>query len=97
LRQSAELYRRSGFLLTGDTAPQHLAAAVGARVFALFGPTVRDFGFWPYTERGVIIEENMECRPCGIHGHTTCPLGTHACMKNISPDTVIKIIDEIIG
>ena len=97
LRQSAELYSRSQFLLTGDTAPQHLAAAVGARVFSIFGPTVRDFGFWPYTERGVIIEEDIECRPCGVHGHKTCPVGTHACMRNITPEKVIKIINEIIG
>ena len=94
LRQSAELYRRSQFVLTGDTAPQHIAAAVGARVFSIFGPTVRDFGFWPYTERGVVIEENSDCRPCGIHGHKTCPLGTHECMKNITPQKVIKIISE---
>ncbi len=97
LRQSAELYRRSQFLLTGDTAPQHLAAAVEARVFAIFGPTVKDFGFRPYTSRGVVIEENIDCRPCGVHGHTTCPIGTHACMRNITPEKVIKIIDEIIG
>ncbi len=63
LRQSAELYRCSEFLLTGDTAPQHLAAAVGVRVFSIFGPTVQDYGFWPYTDRGVDIEENMDCRP----------------------------------
>lgn len=97
LRQSAELYRRSIFLLTGDTAPQHLAAAVGARVFALFGPTVRDFGFWPYTERGTVIEESLECRPCGVHGHTSCPLGTHACMKLLSPETLLGVIDGAIG
>ncbi len=97
IRQSAELYRRSRFLLTGDTAPQHLAAAMGVRVFSIFGPTVRDFGFWPYTDRGMVIEEDMECRPCGIHGHKICPVGTHACMRNITPEKVIKIIDEIIG
>ena len=96
LRQSAELYRRSQFLLTGDTAPQHLAAAVGARVFSIFGPTVRDFGFWPYTDCGVIIEENMECRPCGIHGHKICPIGTHACMKSITYERVIDTIDKIV-
>ncbi len=94
LRQSAELYRRSEFLLTGDTAPQHLAAAVGVRVFSLFGPTVRNFGFWPYTDRGVVIKEDMECRPCGVHGHASCPIGTHACMRNITAERVIEIIDK---
>ncbi|MFC1650979.1 glycosyltransferase family 9 protein [Candidatus Latescibacterota bacterium] len=94
LRQSAELYSRAEFLLTGDTAPQHLAAAVGARVFSIFGPTVRNLGFWPYSERGVVIEENMDCRPCGAHGHKKCPIGTHECMKKITPGRVAGIIEE---
>ncbi|MFC1540847.1 glycosyltransferase family 9 protein [Candidatus Latescibacterota bacterium] len=94
LRQSAELFSRSEFLLTGDTAPQHLAAAVGARVFSIFGPTVRDLGFWPYSERGTVIEENANCRPCGAHGHKKCPIGTHECMMNITPERVIGIIEK---
>ncbi len=97
LRQSAELYRRSFFVLTGDTAPQHIAAAMDARVFALFGPTIRDFGFWPYTGRGTVIEEALDCRPCGAHGHTRCPERTHLCMRRITPEEVIRTIEKAIG
>jgi heptosyltransferase-2 len=94
LRQSAELYRRSAFVLTGDTAPQHLASAAGARVYSIFGPTVREFGFWPYSERGTVIEENVSCRPCGIHGHRVCPNRTHHCMRRITSEKVIRIIEN---
>ncbi len=94
LRQSAELYRRAAFVLTGDTAPQHIAAAAGTRVFTLFGPTVREFGFWPYTDRGVVIEEDLACRPCGVHGHVRCPEGTHRCMRAITPERVTALILE---
>lgn len=97
LRQSAELYSRGVFLLTGDTAPQHLASAMNARVFSIFGPTVRDFGFWPYTEKGVVIEENIDCRPCGVHGHAQCPETDHRCMRLITPQKVIDIIDKTPG
>ncbi len=93
LRRSADLYRRAEFVLTGDTAPQHLAAAVNARVFSLFGPTVRNFGFWPYTERGRVIESDVACRPCGMHGHRQCPDRTHNCMRRITSDMVIAIIE----
>ncbi len=96
LRQSAELYKRSLFVLTGDTAPQHIAAAMDARVFALFGPTIREFGFWPYTPRGTVIEESLECRPCGAHGHRRCPERTHICMRRITPVDVIRVIGETI-
>jgi len=95
LRQSAELYRRAQFLLTGDTAPQHLAASVGGRVFSLFGPTVKRFGFWPYCDSGVVIEDDsVICRPCGAHGHRRCPEGTHDCMKLLTPEHVLAIIDS---
>jgi len=93
LRQSAELYRRARFVLTGDSAPQHIAAAMDARVFSIFGPTVRDFGFWPYTDRGVVIEESLDCRPCGTHGHRECREDHHRCMRAVTPDRVIGIID----
>ena len=94
LRQSAELYRRSEFVLTGDTAPQHIAAAMGTWVFSLFGPTIRDFGFWPYSEKGIVIEEDVDCRPCGKHGHNNCPIKTHICMRNITCSKVIDIIGK---
>ena len=98
LRQSAELYRRAAFVLTGDTAPQHLAAAMGTRVFSLFGPTVRSFGFWPYSDRSVVIEEEgLECRPCGPHGPSACPKDHHRCLRDISPERVIAVIDEALA
>ncbi|MCE5250634.1 glycosyltransferase family 9 protein [bacterium] len=97
LRQSAELYRRAAFVLTGDSAPQHIAAAMGTGVFSIFGPTVRDFGFWPYTERGMVIEEDADCRPCGVHGHRECPDKSHRCMKSVTPERVIRLIEETLG
>jgi heptosyltransferase-2 len=97
LRQSAELYRRAEFVLTGDTAPQHIAAAMGTWVFSLFGPTVRDFGFWPYSEKGIVIEEKLSCRPCGIHGHKTCRKRTHDCLRSLSGIRVASIVLKELG
>jgi heptosyltransferase-2 len=97
LRQSAELYRHAAFVLTGDTAPQHIAAAMDTWIFSIFGPTVRDFGFWPFTDRGVVIEEDVDCRPCGVHGHHECPERTHVCMKSITCERVVGIIGEALN
>jgi heptosyltransferase II len=94
LRQSAELYRRSQFVLTGDSAPQHLAAAMNTFVFSIFGPTTSRFGFWPYSEKGVVIEAEVDCRPCGVHGHNICPNRTYQCMRRITSDEVAGIIEK---
>lgn len=94
LRQSGELYRRSRFVLTGDTAPQHLAAAMDAVVFSIFGPTTSRFGFWPYTEKGTVIEADVNCRPCGVHGHKACPNRTYQCMRRITSEEVVGIIEK---
>ena len=47
LRASAALIRRAAALVTNDSAPLHLATAVGTPIVALFGPTVPEFGFGP--------------------------------------------------
>ena len=48
LQASGALLRRAAVAIAGDTGPMHLATAVGTPVVALFGPTVEQFGFFPY-------------------------------------------------
>ena len=94
LLQSAELLTRCRVLVSNDSAPMHLATAVGTPVIAIFGPTVPAFGFYPTGCKDKIIETQLSCRPCGMHGGDHCPIGTHACMKNISPEQVFAgVID----
>ncbi|MBL7074527.1 lipopolysaccharide heptosyltransferase II [candidate division KSB1 bacterium] len=96
LRQTAELLRRCRVLVANDSAPVHLAVAMGTRVIAIFGPTIPGFGFYPYGEGHRIIEKDLACRPCGIHGGMECPIGTHECMKAISADEIIeRIVDYL--
>src|SRR5204862_144593 len=64
LRQSAEAIRRAALLATNDSAPLHLAQAVGTPTVAIFGPTVPAFGFGPRGPRDRVVELNgLICRP----------------------------------
>ena len=91
--QSAELIKNSALLLTNDSAPLHLANAVGTKVIALFGSTTKDFGFYPTGETDKIFEiSGLKCRPCSNHGKKECPIQTFPCMNNISE---YKIFEEI--
>jgi len=97
--QSAELLKRCRVLVTNDSAPMHLASAVGTRCVVILGPTVREFGFTPVGNEHVIMErQSLWCRPCTPHGGERCPIGTHECMTGISVEqvanTVFRLIDS---
>jgi heptosyltransferase-2 len=97
LLQSAELIRRCTVLVTNDSAPMHLAAGVGTPVVALFGPTVPSFGFAPRGPRDSVAGvDGLACRPCSIHGGEKCPIDTFVCMKNLTPDSVLQKVNDII-
>src|SRR5438034_316720 len=69
LLASAELIGRTIALVTNDSAPQHLASAMGTPTITIFGPTVPEFGFGPLAPRSITIgHHQLACRPCDRHG-----------------------------
>jgi heptosyltransferase-2 len=95
LQASGALLRRARVAVTGDTGPMHLASGVGTPLVALFGPTVRQFGFFPYRARSVVLERDLPCRPCSSKGSPRCPLGHHRCLEDIAPEDVLKTMLEL--
>ncbi|HOW90131.1 MAG TPA: glycosyltransferase family 9 protein, partial [Elusimicrobiales bacterium] len=82
--------------ITNDSGPMHIAAAFGVPVAAIFGPTTRELGFFPYGKRNVVLEEDLPCRPCALHGSKSCPRGHFLCMKLITPDKVLAAAEHIL-
>jgi len=96
LRQSAALIGRASVLVTNDSAPLHLATAMGTPIVALFGPTVTEFGFGPLRPGDVALGiDELPCRPCSSHGPPQCPLGHHRCMRELTVAAVIAAIEEL--
>ncbi len=96
LRQSAALIGRAALLVTNDSAPLHLATAMGTPIVALFGPTVTAFGFGPLRAADVALSvDELQCRPCSPHGPPQCPLGHHRCMRELTVEAVIAAIEEL--
>jgi len=63
-----------------DSAPLHLASALNAPVSVFYCSTSPKFGFGPLSEDSKIIEvKNLDCKPCGLHGHRSCPKGHFKC------------------
>jgi 3-deoxy-D-manno-octulosonic-acid transferase/heptosyltransferase-1 len=88
LRELAALYKMASVLLTTDSGPMHLAAAVGTPVVALFGPTSPE-RTGPYGDRHIVIRHGLPCSPCF---RKTCD--TQECMKTISVDEVFQAVKE---
>jgi heptosyltransferase-2 len=98
LRAAAALIKRAAVLVTNDSAPLHLATAVGTPVVALFGPTTPSFGFGPRGARDRVLElEGLSCRPCSSHGPQVCPLGHHHCLQQLPVEEVRKAVEAILG
>jgi heptosyltransferase-2 len=94
---SAELIGRAAALVTNDSAPLHLASAMNTPTVAVFGPTVPAFGFGPLSSRSAVAGvDALACRPCHRHGPRRCPLGHWRCMRDLSPEHVAQLVEDVI-
>ncbi|MDX1764300.1 MAG: glycosyltransferase family 9 protein, partial [bacterium] len=86
LLELAALLQESDLMVTNDTGPMHLSAAVGTPVVALFGPT-RPSRYGPYGPEGfhVSLQGRASCSPC-----TRFDCGERTCMNDIAPGQVLE-------
>ncbi len=98
LLELAEVLKRVDVVLTNDSSPIHIASAFkNTSILAIFGPTVEEFGFFPWSQNSEVLEvKNLSCRPCAIHGGDKCPKGHFKCMLDIKPKQVYDKILQIL-
>ena len=91
LLELAAVLKRAKLMISGDTGPVHVAAAVGTNTAAIFGPSDEEM----YAPRGQgknILFKNVDlnCRPCGEH---ECPLDHFKCMRELSPKMIVQRLE----
>jgi heptosyltransferase-2 len=74
-----------------------MATAVRTPVVALYGPTVKQFGFFPYRAKGTVLELPLPCRPCGSKGSSKCPDGHHHCLEDLVPGEVVRQVMALVS
>lgn len=94
-RLAAYLAKLNCFVVN-DSGPMHLAWAQHVPVVSPFGPTTRNLGFTPRGRNAVVLEVDLPCRPCNLHGPQVCPLGHHNCMKLITPEMMWASVKPIL-
>ena len=98
LTELMALMKHFKLFVTNDSGPMHIATAFGVPTLAIFGPTTKELGFFPYGEGNKVIEvKGLSCRPCALHGGKKCPLGHFKCMKDITVDEVFSAAREMLN
>lgn len=93
LRRLGAVLARMDVALTGDSGPMHLAVAAGCPVVAIFGSTHPLLGFSPLGPCDKVVGmEELNCRPCHLHGRPACPKGHFRCMNDIGTDRVMDTL-----
>ncbi len=87
---------RSAVVVANDSGPVHLASALGVPVVALFGPTSPE-RWRPLSERSQVVRLPLPCSPCSNHGGASCPLGHHACLRDLPAEQVLAAVERVCG
>lgn len=90
LKTLAAVFEKADIVVSTDTGPMHVAAAVETPVLALFGPTA-PWRTGPYGSIHRVVRADIECSPCFKR---KCK--TTNCMKQISVDRVMTALSEFL-
>ncbi|MCB1670445.1 MAG: lipopolysaccharide heptosyltransferase II [Gammaproteobacteria bacterium] len=87
------LVQRCSLLITNDTGPRHYGVAFDVPTVVVMGPTNAAFTA-TNLELTRVLQRDLPCVPCH---KKTCPLGHHACMQEILPDSVLAAARSLVG
>ncbi len=94
LREFAAMTKQARFLLTHNSGPMHMGAAVNTPVFALFGP-VSPERWTPQVNPNLVFYKKLECSPCNVSSRKEeCFQGNSECKRLILADEVIDGISK---
>jgi len=92
VREMMALLSLCGFLVTNDSGPMHIAAALGIPLAAIFGPTD-----WratsPWTRKAKVVRAEMGCSPCR---RRECEAG-HECMLGVTAEMVVAAARDLMA
>ena len=94
---AAALLKQADLVITNDTGIMHMAQSQKVPVTAIFGPTTRELGYFPFPGTSAVIELKLSCRPCTHNGLDHCPKGHFRCMKDISTEEVFETSQKLLN
>ena len=91
LLESTAMLNHAALVVTNDSYLMHAASALGKNIVAIFGSSVKEFGFFPYgVDHKVMEVKGLSCRPCSHIGRESCPKKHFKCMLETKPTAVYE-------
>jgi lipopolysaccharide heptosyltransferase II len=91
LEALAALYKISPLLISNNTGPVHIAAAVGAPVVDIYALTNPQHTPWGVPHR--VLSHDVPCRNCF---KSICPMGHHNCLRLVRPEEIVAAALELL-
>lgn len=95
---SAHILSGASYVISGDSAMMHIAAALNKKILAVWGSTHPIWGYEPFygkaPNKSIYLEKTLSCRPCTKNGEASCPKKHFDCM-NYSIEEVQEAIKKI--
>ena len=96
MRTELNLMSHLDVMLSMDSANMHLASLVNIPVVSIWGATHPFAGFMGWKQLPTnTVQLSLPCRPCSVYGQKPCWRGDYACLRDITPEQVIKKIEEV--
>lgn len=93
LSQSIAALHNVWCTVSNDTGMLHVSEALGKPVVGVYGPTARQFGYFPILPSSRVAQvDGLKCRPCTKMGMNHCPKKHFSCMREISVDMVYSLV-----
>jgi heptosyltransferase II len=90
LAESTAILSLCNLLVSNDTGPAHISAALGTKTIVIFGPTNPKT---TYPIGAEIIRKEVDCSPCMLR---ECPID-HRCMTQITPQSVFDKVKSLLS
>lgn len=94
LVEMARLLGGAQVVITGNTGPAHLAAAMGAKIVSLFSPVVPAVRWAPWSVPTILLGDQRA--PCRNTRARRCPVPGHPCLSGVAPARVADACEQLI-